>query len=136
MDRKNIEQIIYETLKKCGVRVPVEAKFDYSECEQPAKAMEFVRLTNGDWRNAIYVSKNGGEKRGDAQYFDLLYIPNESGEPVCIPVPVARKLFNQPINAFYCNCTIPGRVYETIYKHYYKQALKAFEDEIQSQLPF
>ena len=125
MDRKDIEQIIYETLKKCGVRVPVEAKFDYSECEQPAKAMEFVRLTNGDWRNAIYVSKYG-ERYGDVQYFDLLYIPNENGEPVCIPVPVARKLFNQPINAFYCECTIPGRIYETIYRHYY----------LKSQLPF
>ena len=126
MDRKDIEKIIYETLKKCGVRVPVEAKFDYSECEQPAKAMEFVRLINGDWRNAIYVSKNGGEKRGDTQYFDLLYTPNENGEPICIPVPVARKLFNQSINAFYCKYTIPGHVYETIYRHYYEK----------SQLPF
>ena len=125
MDRKVIEQIIYETLKKCGVKVPVEAKFDYSECEEPAKAKEFVRLTNGDWRNAIYVSKDG-EKLGDRQYFDLLYIPNENGEPICIPVPVARKLFNQPINAGYCNCTIPGHVYETIYRHYYEK----------SQLPF
>jgi hypothetical protein len=125
MDRKAIEQIIYETLEKCGVRVPVEAKFDYSECEQPAKAMEFVRLTDGDWRNAIYVSKDG-ERRGDAQYFDLLYIPNENGEPICIPVPVARKLFNQPIGAYPCKWTIPGHVYETIYRHYYQQ----------SQLPF
>ena len=125
MDRKAIEQIIYEILKKCGVRVPVEAKFDYSECEQPAKAMEFVRLTDGDWRNAIYVSKDG-ERQGDRQYFDLLYIPNENGEPICIPVPVARKLFNQPINAFYCKCTIPGHIYETIYRHYYQK----------SQLPF
>ena len=125
MDRKAIEQIIYEILKKCGVRVPVEAKFDYSECEQPAKAMEFVRLTDGDWRNAIYVSKDG-ERQGDRQYFDLLYIPNENGEPICIPVPVARKLFNQPINAFYCKCTIQGHIYETIYRHYYQK----------SQLPF
>lgn len=125
MDKKQIEQIVFETLEKCGVRVPVEAKFDYSECEQSAKAMEFVRLTDGDWRNAIYVSKDG-ERWDDAQYFDLLYIPNENGEPICIPVPIARKLFNQPIGAYSCKGTILGHVYETIYRHYYQQ----------SQLPF
>jgi hypothetical protein len=125
MDKKQIEQIIFETLEKCGVRVPVEAKFDYSGLEQPAKAMEFIRLTQGELSNAIYVSKIGG-RDGDSQYFDLLFAVNEQGEPVCIPVPIARKLFNNLIDAFECKGTMSGRVYETIYRHYYQQ----------SQLPF
>jgi hypothetical protein len=125
MDKKQIEQIIFETLEKCGVRVPVEAKFDYSGLEQPAKAMEFIRLTQGELSNAIYVSKIGG-RDGDSQYFDLLFAVNEQGEPVCIPVPIARKLFNNLIDASECKGTMSGRVYETIYRHYYQQ----------SQLPF
>ena len=121
MDKKQIEQIIFETLEKCGVRVPVEAKFDYSECEKPDKCMEFIRLTQGDCRNAIYVGK-GGMRDGDSRYYDLLFAPNEAGEPVCIPVPIARKLFNtRYISEVGCGGYMTGRVYEAVYRHYYEQ---------------
>jgi hypothetical protein len=120
MDRKAIEQIIFETLEKCGINVPLEVKFDYSCTQEPAKAREFVRITEGNWRNAIYVNKEGS-KFGDAQYYDLLFVVDEGGEPLCIPVPVARQLFNATIAASLCKSTIHGSTYEAIYAKYYEK---------------
>lgn len=121
MDRKQIEQIIFETLEKCGVEIPAEAKFDYSECEKPDKAMEFIRLIQGDLRNAIYIEK-GGIEENDSQYYDLLFVLNKDGEPICIPVPVARKLFNtRYISEVGCGGCMTGQTYETVYRHYYEQ---------------
>lgn len=120
MDRKEIEKIVFDVLERCGFIIPVEAKFDYSCTEEPEKAKEFVRLTKGNWRNAIYVRKEG-ERYGDSQYFDLLCAVNEKGEPICIPVPIARELFNEPINGMSCMGWMTGSAYEAIYKRYYEK---------------
>lgn len=126
MDKKQIEKIIFETLEKCGIKIPVEQKFDYSCTDMPEKAMEFVRLTGGNWRNSVYVRKFG-RRYDDEHYFDLLFVANEKGEPVCLPVPIASKLFNEDIDMRMCKGSLMGGAYEIIYRHYYEE---------QKSLPF
>lgn len=120
MNEFDIKKIVHEELKKCGIRIPVEETFDYSGLEEPDKCKKFVKLTSGIWRWAIYVQKNG-ERYGDKQYFDLLFVVDEKGEPVCMPVPIARKLFNEEIKPDYCIHVMPGYIYEYIYKAYYEE---------------
>lgn len=115
-------KIVHEELEKCGVSVPVELKFDYS-CIQGAENVEktkkFVKLCNGNWRNAIYVTKNG-ERYGDYQFFDLLFVVDENDAPICLPVPLARVLFSESdINPVCCHDVIKGMTYEYIYRKFY-----------------
>ena len=118
-------KIIHEELEKCGIKVPVELKFDYScitGTENLSKTKKFIRLCKGNWMNSIYVSKDG-ERYGDDRYFDLLFVVDENGYPVCIPVPLARTLFNdKSINQSACHrgC-MSGYLYEYIYKAYYNK---------------
>lgn len=113
-------KVIYEELEKCGIKVPVELKFDYScieGTENLAKTKKFIKLCNGDYRNSMYVKKYG-ERYGDDRYFDLLFCVDEKGYPVCIPVPIARKLFSCDITNTFMG-QITGGQYEYIYRAYY-----------------
>ena len=125
MNKFDIEKIVWEQLEKCGIKIPVEEKFDYSQVEEKDKCKNFIRLTNGNWTNAIYIKKNG-QRYGDEQYFDLLFVINEEGEPICVPVPIARKLFKEDIVPTYCRETISGVLYEYIYRNYYEKISMPF----------
>jgi hypothetical protein len=113
-----IRRLIQDELEKCGVVVPVEEKFDYSGFDKPDLMKQFIKLCNGNWRHTIYVKKYG-QRYDDEQYFDLLFVVNDFGHPICIPVPLARKLFNEEIGSAFCLDMIKGYTYELIYKYYY-----------------
>jgi len=113
-----LRRLIQDELEKCGVVVPVEEKFDYSRFEKPDLIKQFIKLCNGNWRHTIYVKKYG-ERYGDEQYFDLLFVVNDFGHPICIPVPIARILFGEEIGSAFCLDIIKGYTYELIYKYYY-----------------
>jgi hypothetical protein len=122
MTLQKYRKIIHEDLEKCGVKIPVELKFDLSiisGAENIAKTKKFLQLCNGDYRNSMYVKKCG-ERNGDYRYFDLLFCVDKNGWPVCIPVPVARKLFNCDITNTY-RAQITGGQYEYIYKAFYNK---------------
>lgn len=129
MSISEIRKIVHAELEAAGVPVPVELKFDYtfiSGAENVAKTKKFIKLCDGKVSNTLYVSKMG-ERCGDYQYFDLLFVADEKGRPVCIPVPLARKLFGQEIKTNHCCGALTGGVYEYIYKAYY---------ESKDELPF
>jgi hypothetical protein len=122
---------VIELLESAGVKIPLEKKFDLTGVEKPEIVMEFIRLTDGDWRNAIYVSKQGS-RYDDPFYFDLLYAIHESGRPVCIPVPIARKVFND-LELREIGHDIPvisGSMYERIYAAYYKRRSEGTKDDL------
>jgi len=113
-------KVIHEELEKCGIKIPVELKFDLSiieGTENVAKTKQFLKLCNGDYRNSVYVKKFG-ERDGDDRYFDLLFCVGEDGTPVCIPIPIARRLFDCKIESTYFG-QITGVQYEYIYKAFY-----------------
>lgn len=118
-DNFKLRRLIQDELEKCGIRVPIEEKFDYSQFDKPEILKKFVKLCYGDWRHAIYIKKNG-ERYGDNQYFDLLFQVDKNSYPICIPVPIARKLFNEEISANSCVDTMKGSTYEKIYRYYYE----------------
>jgi hypothetical protein len=123
MTIQDLKKIIHEEMEKAGIKVPVEEKFDYS-CiqgeENVRKTREFIRLCDGKLCNTTYVSKPGA-RDGDYHYFDLLFVVNEKGYPICLPVPLARKLFNVGmIQSPDCRSVIQGTLYEYIYKLYYE----------------
>lgn len=124
-----LRRLIQNELEKCGVAVPVEEKFDYSRFEKPDLIKQFIKLCNGNWKKSIYVKKYG-ERYGDSQYFDLLFVVDKYGYPNCIPVPIARKLFNEEIIPEKCLHIMNGSVYEYIYKAYYENK------KIREELPF
>jgi hypothetical protein len=119
-----IKKLIHEELERCGVKVPVEEKFDYSFTGNPDKCKKFVRLVQGDWKRAIYVKKSSNDYH-TADYYDLLFAVDTDGAPVCIPVPIANRLFGF-INPMECRTIMTGAVYEDIYRKYYESG----------QLPF
>jgi len=120
MLKPEVREIIFEILEDIGISVPIEKKFDLSECSQKEKVKEFLKITQGDYRNSIYVVKPGS--RDDSYYYDLLFCVNSDGDPICIPVPIARKLFNTPhIESTHCKGIIPGSIYEYIFKHHYEK---------------
>jgi hypothetical protein len=122
MTLQEYRKIIHEELEKCGVKIPIELKFDLSiisGAENVAKTKRFLQLCNGDYRNSMYVKKIG-ERYSDDRYFDLLFCVDEKGYPVCIPVPLARKLFGCDIKSTYFG-QITGGQYEYIYKTFYSQ---------------
>jgi hypothetical protein len=121
---------VIELLRASGVNVPIELECDYSGLAEPEKMKEFVRLTSGNWRNAIYVVKEG-ERYGDMQYFDLLLAIHETGKPICIPVPLARKFFGE-MNMRWGECfgMFSGRTYERIYAAYYKRRSEGTQDDL------
>jgi hypothetical protein len=121
---------IIEILRASGVNVPVEQEFDLSGIEKPEIVREFIRLTGGDWKKSIYISKNGGPR--DLWHYDLLFAIHESGRPVCIPVPIARKIFNNfsPCKVVGTIPVIPGDLYERIYAAYYKRRSEGTQDDL------
>jgi hypothetical protein len=121
MTLQEYRKIIHEELEKCGVKIPVELKFDLTwvKAEYLPKTKEFLRLCSGDYRNSVYVRKSG-ERNGDDRYFDLLFCVDKNGWPVCIPVPMARKLFGCDIKSTYFGQITSGQ-YEYIYKTFYSQ---------------
>lgn len=120
MDKSEIIKLIDERLKLCGLQVPIEETFDYSNCGNHDKCKLFIKLVNGSWRNSIYVRKSSNQYVSD-NYYDLLFTIDNNGLPVCIPVPIAEKLFHECINKEDCRSVITGSVYEQIYKLYYEQ---------------
>lgn len=121
MDEKAIKKLIHEELAKCGIVIPVEETFDYTNVTDPNKSKEFVRLVNGHWRNGIYVKKTCSHDELPQNYYDLVFAVNESGIPVCIPVPVAERLWQEEIMPQMCRGIITDWVYENIYKIYYEK---------------
>jgi hypothetical protein len=113
-----LRRLIQNELEKCGVKVPAEEKFDYSGFDKPDLLRNFIKICNGYWKNSIYVRKYG-QRYEDTQYFDLLFVVNEFGHPNCIPIPIARKLFNEEIVPEDCLHIMSGSIYEYIYKVYY-----------------
>lgn len=122
MTLQEYRKIVHEELEKCGVKIPIELKFDLSiivGTENVAKTKRFLQLCDGNYLNSMYVKKSG-ERCGDTQYFDLLFCVDERGYPVCIPVPIARKLFGREIQITYMG-QLTGGQYEYIYRAYYNQ---------------
>jgi len=123
MDKSEIIKLIDERLKLCGIQIPIEETFDYTGVGMVDKCKLFVKLVQGDWRKAIYVRKKNDKPWLSDDYYDLLFAVDEDGAPICIPVPVARKLWNiSSINANECRSCMTGSVYEDIYRKYYEQA--------------
>jgi len=121
---------VIDLLREINITVPVEHEYDYAGLAEPDKTKEFVRLTNGDWRNAIYVVKEGS-RYGDTQYFDLLLAIHESGRPICIPVPLAKRFFrDNNIALAYGLCNMTGRVFERIYGAYYQRRNEGTTDDL------
>jgi hypothetical protein len=58
----------------------------------------------------------------------LLFVVDEDRRPICIPVPLARILFNnKSINQSACHRgVISGYLYEYIYKAYYESGKLPF----------
>ena len=130
MSISDVRKIVHAELEAAGIHVPVELKFDYSfisGAENVAKTKRFIKLCDGDYRNSIYVQKLG-ERYGDEDYFDLLFVVDEKGRPICIPVPLARKLFGCEIKSTWMGQLSRGQ-YEYIYKAYY-------ENKNDNDLPF
>ena len=118
MNNQEVKDLVIYILQQSGVKIPVELKYDLSGLEEPEKMKEFLEITDGDLEKAIYVSKEG-ERGGDHQYFDLVFAINLRGEPVCVPVPVLRKMLNKGIWADGCKALMTGEIYEFIYAYYY-----------------
>jgi hypothetical protein len=111
---------VIELLEKCGVKVPLIEKFDLSGIEEKYKAhwIKFLTLIDGDPINAIYVKKECTNGMFDPEYYSLLYTPDTNGEPIAVPVPLARRIFG--VNEFNTRNTISGFLYERIYSAYYQ----------------
>jgi len=121
MDEKAIKKLIHEELAKCGIVMPVEETFDYTNTTESNKSKQFVKLVNGHWYNGIYVKKTCSGGNLPENYYDLIFAVNESGIPVCMPVPVAEKLWQEEIIPYKCRSIITGSVYESIYRLYYEK---------------
>lgn len=122
MTINDVRKIVHAELEAAGIQVPIELKFDYSfitNTDFVEKTKKFIKICNGDLRNCIYVSKVG-TRYDDLHYFDLLFVVDESGDPICLPIPLARRLFNVgSIQSYQVKGVIQGEVYEHIYRHYY-----------------
>jgi hypothetical protein len=125
MEKSDIIKLIDERLKLCNIQVPIEETFDYSNCGDEVKCKLFVKLVDGNWKNGIYVIKISNP-HVPPNHYDLLFAINTDGCPICIPVPIAGKLFGTKINPMECRGMISGGVYESIYRKYYEDGKLPF----------
>jgi hypothetical protein len=121
MNKEFVKKLIHEELAKCGIVMPIEETFDYTNIDQPEKTKQFVKLVHGQWQNGIYVKKTCSNDCLPGNYYDLLFTVAESGIPICLPVPVAERLWHENVIPGQCRSIITGQVYESIYRFYYEK---------------
>jgi len=126
-----IVKLIQEQLKKYNIHVPVEETFNYIGIQEVEKVKLFIRETKGNIYNSCYVKSPSNKNGPPYDYYDLLFIVH-NGRPICVPVPIIRKLFNlDHIDSECFRNSISKSMYEHIFDFYYKY--KKPQDE---ELPF
>lgn len=117
---ENYIQHIEETEKKENQQAIREKQLLllFAHSDDPKKLSKFLKITNCDWQKSLYIKKDSD--MADKQYYDLLAVFDEKNNPVCIPVPVARMIFDTCITEDDCKHVMPGSVYEFLFGRFYR----------------
>ncbi len=88
---------------------------------RPETVSKFLRLTKGNWRNAIYIACDVCIYEPHEGCTDYLCVTDEQGSPVLLPVSDCREIFSRSIDSGECVMRISHRKFLTLYAAWCEQ---------------
>ena len=93
-----------------------------SSCHTPIRIIhQFLNVTGGNWRNAVYIACRCCHYEKSAvcaEQPDWLYVPAADGSPLLLPVSDAEILFSRRIDKSECLLEISNVRFQALFRGY------------------